>query len=93
MGVIVSLYSNKENEIKRFLNKFYTNNIELNNDLKWEYCYKNPIESTDLIGVYIDNKDSFKINMWVSIDEGFYINVTDFNADKIIRYLFERYPY
>ncbi len=93
MGVIVSLYSDKEREIARFLNSFYKKNMELKNDLTWEYCFKNPTESADLVGVYIDNKEDFKINMWISFDEGFYINVTDFNADRIIRYLFERYPY
>ncbi len=93
MGVIVNLYSTQKNEIKRFLSSFFDNNIDLDNDLKWEYYFKNPIESADIIGVFIDNNENFKINMWVSLDEGFFINVTDFNADKIIRYLYERYPY
>jgi hypothetical protein len=93
MGVIIKLYSNKKNEIQKFLNEFYNDNIPLDNDLLWEHCFNNPIESTDIIGVFIDNNETFNINMWVSLDEGFFINVTDFNADKIIRYLFERYPY
>ena len=93
MGVIVNLYSTKENEIKRFLSSFFGSNITLDNNLKWEYYFKNPIESASIIGTFIDNNDSFKINMWVSFDTGFFINVTDYNADKIIRYLYERYPY
>ena len=47
----------------------------------------------DIIGVFIDNIDKYQINMWVCLDEGFLLNVTEQNADKIIRYLFERYPY
>lgn len=93
MGVIVNLYSNQKNEIKRFLHSFFQNSLELPNDLKWEYHYANPTESADMIGTFIDNKDKFKINMWVSLDKDFFINVTDYNADKIIRYLYERYPY
>ena len=93
MGVTVSLYSNTKNEIKRFLNSFYNNKEILENDLKWEYTFENPIQSADMIGTFIENNDKFKINMWVSLDEGFFINVTDYNADKIIRYLYERYPY
>ena len=31
--------------------------------------------------------------MWISMDEGLFINVTDSNADSIIKYLYERYPY
>jgi len=93
MGVIVNLYSTEKNEITRFLESFFGDKIELKNKLKWEYCYKNPTQSADIIGAYIDNTENFKINMWISLDEGFFINVTDYNADKLIRYLYERYPY
>lgn len=92
MGIIVRLYSSKANEIKNFL-KAYNECSNVGNILLWEYCYKNPIESADIIGVFTDNRDRFQINMWVSLDENFFINVTDLNSDKIIRYLFERYPY
>lgn len=93
MGVTVSLYSTKNGEIERFLNDFYEKNIEVKNKLKWEEEFRNPTQSASIIGAFIDNNNKFKINMWVSLDEGFFINVTDFNADKIIRYLYERYPY
>lgn len=93
MGITINLYSTKSNEIQKFLDKFYNKDIALDNDLKWEYHFQNPIHSIELIGTFIDNNDKFNINMWVSLDEGFFINVTDYNADKIIRYLYERYPY
>jgi len=89
----VNLYSLEQNEIKRFLDKFYDTDVALPNNLKWEKEFLNPIEIVDIIGVFIDNKDTFKINMWVSLDQDFLLNVTDANSDKIIRYLFERYPY
>ena len=93
MEVLIDLYSNTKNEIKRFLDNFFNANIKLKNDLEYEIKYENPIESADLIGVFIENNDIYQINMWVSLDKGFFINVTDFNTDKIIRYLYERYPY
>lgn len=93
MGVIVSLYSSKKGEINNFLSKFYEKNLNINNSLKWEQTFANPIDSVNIIGTFIDNKENFDINMWVSLDTGFFINVTDFNSDKIIRYLYERYPY
>lgn len=93
MGVIVSLYSNEKSEIKRFLSSFHNDSINIENDLKWEYYFENAIESANIIGVFIDNNEKFKINMWVSLDSGFFLNVTEYNADKIIRYLYERYPY
>ena len=93
MEVIVDLYSTEKNEIKRFLDKFLERNNENSSDLTWRKLYSNPVEAADIIGVFIDNKENYDINMWVSIDKGFFINITDYNADKIIRYLFERYPY
>lgn len=93
MSVTVSLYSTENGEIARFLHDFYEKNIEIKNGLEWEEEFKNPTQSASIIGAFIDNNKKFKINMWVSLDTGFYINVTDFNADKIIRYLYERYPY
>lgn len=93
MYTIVNLYSDKEQEIEKFLNKFYNKTVEMEDSLKWEKKYDNPIEIADIIGAFIDNNDKYKINMWISLDEGTFINVTDNNVDSIIKYLYERYPY
>ncbi len=92
MNTIVSLYSENKKEISKFLKSF--NNTKIDNDiLEWKKEFENPIEIADIIGVFIDNNENFKINMWVSLDTGFFLNVTEHNADQIIRYLYERYPY
>lgn len=93
MSVVVTLYSKKNNEIDRFLNKYNKKIIHDKNAMEWKNCIENPIEIADIIGVFIDNNDNFDINMWISLDKNFFINVTNNNADQIIRYLFERYPY
>lgn len=92
MNATVALYSMNKNEIKKFLDSFFNKNIDLEKDV-WENVYKNPVEMSEIIGTFIDNNDKFSINMWVSIDEGFFINVTDHNANDIIKYLYERFPY
>ena len=92
MKPIVSLYSMDETQIEKFLNCFYENNVTIENKLEWKLDYDNPIEIATIIGIFIDNLDKFKINMWISLDEGIFINVTEHNADNIIRYLYERYP-
>lgn len=92
MNTIVSLYSQTNQEIANFLKSFNNINVD-NNLLEWKKEFENPIEIADIIGVFIDNNEKYKINMWVSLDEGFFLNVTEHNADQIIRYLFERYPY
>ena len=93
MNTIINLYSDKPGEIKRFLKEFYQKDILLENELKWEKKFENPIEIVEIIAAIIDNNSEFKINSWISLDNGVFINVTDNNLDQIIRYLYERYPY
>ncbi len=88
--VSVNLYSENSKELEKFLCSFYNSSIDINNNLNWEHKYENPIEITGIIGTFAED---FKIMMWVSLDKGLYINVTEENADNLIRYLYERYPY
>ena len=93
MDAVVRLYSTKRNEINRFLNDFLGEKDSYINLLEWEKKYQNPVEIADIIGTFIDNNENFSINMWISLDKGLFINVTDNNADKIIRYIYERFPW
>lgn len=86
MNTIVSLYSQTNQEIANFLKSFNNINVD-NNLLEWKKEFENPIEIADIIGVFIDNNEKYKINMWISLDKGFFLNVTEHNADQIIRYL------
>ena len=63
------------------------------NLLEWEKKYQNPVEITEIIGTFIDNNDKYSINMWISLDQGIFINVTNNNVDEIIKYIYERYPW
>lgn len=90
---IVKLQSKKIGELNRFLSKFYNTNLEIDDKLKWDKIYDNPIEITELIGVFIDNFDDFDIKMWISLDKDIFIKISEKNANDIIKYLFERYPY
>lgn len=81
-------------EISRFLEHFEEkspSNIE--DDLLWQKEYENPVEIADIISALIENQEDYKINIWVSLDKDMLINVTHNNADDVIRYLYERYPY
>ena len=93
MDCVVRLYSLKENEINRFLNSFFNLNDEKSNLLEWEKKYQNPVEMVDIIGTFIDNSDKYSIKMWISLDKGLFINITDYNVDKVIRYIYERFPW
>ena len=89
----VNLYSTKSGEIKNFLETFLEVPITLEDNLSWAKKYNNPIEIVDIIGSFIDNNYKYNIGMWISLDPGILINITDYNADLIIRYMFERFPY
>lgn len=93
MLVTVKLRSHKKNEINKFLSKFYNTEMNIPEKLNWQQTYKNPIEISDIIGAFIDNSDSYDLKMWISLDKDIYINISDSNGDKVIRYLFERFPY
>ena len=40
-----------------------------------------------------ENIDDYNLSMWISLDDGVFIKVTTDNADELIRYLYERFPY
>lgn len=92
MKSIINLYSETPGEIKKFLAVFYAKNIELKGDLFWENSYDNPIDMIELVSCFIDNKEKFKINLWISFDSGVFINVTEDNLENIIKYIYERFP-
>ena len=89
----VRLQSKKNGELNKFLSKFFDTNLEIETKTKWLKEYKNPVEITDLIGVFIDNINKYSITMWVNLDKDIYIKISEQNANTVIKYLFERYPY
>lgn len=96
MQGIVRLYSIIPGEIKRFLLHFCGNDSsddEFISDKQWQKDYPNPVEIVDIIGAYVENIEDYNLTMWVSIDSGVFIKVTEDNADELIRYLYERFPY
>lgn len=88
----VNLFSETSEILENFLKLFYKNGAKLNNKLSYEKYFENPIEMIELISTVIDNNEKFNIGVWISIDKNIFINITESNLDKIIRYLFERYP-
>ena len=89
----VNLYSTKKGELNDFLSRFYNTDLEIYNNLNWEKKYTNPIELAEIIGVYIDNSDLYNLKMLICIDKNLFITITEDNANNIIKYLYERFPY
>ena len=93
MFAAVNLYSTKKGELNDFLSRFYNTDLEIYNNLNWEKKYTNPIELAEIIGVYIDNSNLYNLKMLICIDKNLFITITEDNANDIIKYLYERFPY
>ena len=93
MFATVNLYSTKKEELNDFLSRFYNTDLEIYNNFNWEKKYTNPIELAEIIGVYIDNSDLYNLKMFICIDKNLFITITEDNANDIIKYLYERFPY
>lgn len=93
MLVSVNLYSQKKGELNKFLSRFYNTNFDMEDSLSWEKKYANPVELAEIVGTFVDNYEDYILNMWISLDKNVFIHVTEENADDIIKYLYERFPY
>ena len=89
----VILFSYKYGEISNFLNKFYNSNVKNDNPLFWEKTFPNPADISEIVAAFSDNNKAFDIDMWISFDTDVFIKISPLNADIIIKYIFERYPY
>lgn len=89
----INLFSEKNGEIKNFLELYYSKIINLKEDLVYKEEFENPIDMIDFMSCFIDNNNKFEINLWISIDKDVYICVTDNNLNSLIKYFYERYPY
>lgn len=88
----INIFSNQKGEINRFLSSYYNTNLNIEDKLRWQKTFRNPVEMTDLIGVFTENSDKYQINVWICLDIDVYIRVSSKNADKLIRYIYQRYP-
>ena len=89
----VLLFSYKDGEISNFLNKFYNSNVKPDNPLFWKKSFPNPVDISEIVAAFSDNHKFFDIDMWISLDEDVFIKISPSNADIVIKYIFERYPY
>ena len=90
MAVIVNLWSKKQGEIKRFLERYYRKPINMDEDVEqWIYIYNNPLNSVDIISAVMDNNDMFQISLYIQIDKGDVHMVTVENHNDIIKGMFQ----
>lgn len=88
-----NLFTENKSTLNEFLNKFYGKPINLENNLNFEKNFENPVDMVELISTLVDNNEKYNIGIWITLDKNLYINITEHNLDKVIKYIFERYPY
>ena len=93
MAVSISLVSDKNNVINKFLTSFFDNKITTDNDTyEWDYSLKNDLESIDLISCLMDNIDIYpSLDLWISFDPNLFIKVKEDNYENLIKYIANRY--
>ena len=93
MAVDISLVSEQNNVINKFLTSFFDNKITTDSDTyEWDYSLKNNLESIDLISCLMDNIDLYpSLNLWVSFDPNLFIKVKEDNYENLIKYIANRY--
>ena len=93
MDFTVNIYSDKKGEIRRFLEEYYAKSLILNNELYWNKKFNSPFEIIEIISCFIDNKEKYNLNIWISLDKNVFICITEENINEIIKYIYERYPW
>lgn len=86
MAIAVNLWSQKNGEIKRFLERYYQKPVIMDDDIgQWVYIYNKPLDAIDMISALIDNTDKYKISMCIQLDKGDVHPVTTENHNDIIK--------
>ncbi len=89
MSITVNLWSGKNGEIKRFLERYYGKDVYLDEDVdNWIYVYNKPVDAVDIISAVIDNNDKYRINICIQVNEGDVHPITAENHNDVIKGIF-----
>ena len=89
----INIFSEKPNEIEKFLSLYYNKKQHIENKLYYEEVYTNPINMIEIMSSFADNSEKFEIAFWISLDKNVFININEYTINDVIKYLLERYPY
>ena len=93
MSSKIFLLANNTDQLNNFLSKFYNKNFNIRDSLSWKKNFSNPVEMSELIAAFIDNTNPHNIAMWITLDKDVFVKISSSNANTVIKYLFERFPY
>ncbi|WHH59106.1 hypothetical protein [Petroclostridium sp. X23] len=85
MLVTISIMSKKRGEIKKFLDKYFDKETDVDDSvIEWIYVYRNVIKAMNIIDVVMDNISDYNISLWVQLGDEDIVEVNSKNKHKII---------
>lgn len=89
--ITVNLITNKQQELKKFLRKYFQDsNYSVNdNTFRWTCIYHSALKALDLISVAAEADEDFLIQILVNLPE-FDAVVNQKNLNEFIRYIYYR---
>ncbi len=88
--ITVSLISNKQDEINKFLSSYYEKDMNIHKKtFKWSMICHSPAECLNLVTTVIDNDDKYFIQVFINMPE-FCVVVNEQNIDDFIKYILLR---
>ena len=86
MSITVNMWSDKNGEIKRFLESFHNKDNMIEDDVKkYIYTYRKPVQAVDIISALLDNNEKFQIGMFIELSDGDEYHITSKNHNSVIR--------
>lgn len=91
-NITVTLITNKQNEIKNFIDNFYNINTDISpKTFRWSASFLYYIDTIDILSVLIDNQEKYCIEVFVQLEQGITIKITPSNLETYIRYSINQY--
>ena len=84
MSVTVNIMSNKEGEIKKFLNEILNRGSDVDNGIvEWIYIYRDMRQALKIVNTVSENYHNYDVSLWIQFDDDDIIKVTNDNIEVI----------
>ena len=91
-NITVTLVTNKQNEIKNFIDNFYNINTDISpKTFRWSASFVSFIDTIDILAVLIDKQEKYCIEPFVELTKETTIKITASNLETYIKYAINQY--
>lgn len=91
-NVTVTLVTNRQNEIKKFIDTLYNINSDISpKTFRWSGTFTWLVDTIDILSILIDNQEKFSIEAFISLNKDITIKITASNLETYIKYAINQY--